>query len=519
MSTELVKAEKGGAVAPYSQEQMAIVKGSICQDHNDAEVAFFLEYCRVKSIDPFSKMIYSVIRTNNRGKRTQTFQIGIDGMRAKAESSGKYRGQVGPFWCGEDGKWTDIWLSKNPPLAAKVGIRRSDFDEPMWGIAKWAEYKPSEDWMWGKMPSTMLAKCAESLALRKAFPDQLGGIYSDEEMAQQPAERVLHGKEYREDAPPDHGGCSLCDRPAVVSDDLGRYCAKHKPKDVAPDTGAGLAPGEITGPEYAFLDEIAPQVDSAPAQAISQSSPLAPVLQAGPKEEKGGGSRQPAPEQNSGGETLRAESQPQGHSSDVPDRGGAHSPAPAPETKKRLTKGKTNEEIAADMGLFMKAAKVWKWRLFDWGKDNEAYYAVLASVGVDHANQLRGQADRLKALLGWSVAHNLASAGSASQTTEAESANGAGALPERLPERNQEPVPPTIIPPASPEASPIPSAEPPARQWDPGWEKFSSDMGQVLSRAPAEFMRTLAKWGYPSIANIPVNERQGRLDAMRVACR
>ena len=111
-----------------------------------------------------------------------------------AERSGKYAGQVGPFWCGHDGEWKDVWLGQDMPAAAKVGILRSDFKEPVWGVALFMEYaqykkardgKPAElNSMWQKMGANQLAKCAESLGLRKAFPRDLSGMYTREEMAQ-----------------------------------------------------------------------------------------------------------------------------------------------------------------------------------------------------------------------------------------------------------------------------------------------------------------------------------------------
>lgn len=149
-------------------------------DASPGDQQVFLHYCQRTQLDPFSKQIYMIQRG---GK--WTIQTAIDGFRVIANRRPEYAGQTGPEWCGEDGVWKDVWVdTRKPPVAARVGVLRSDWSKPIYMTAMFHEFKQSGP-KWGTggggMPAHMLAKCAEAGALRKAFPHDLGGIYTDDE--------------------------------------------------------------------------------------------------------------------------------------------------------------------------------------------------------------------------------------------------------------------------------------------------------------------------------------------------
>jgi phage recombination protein Bet len=169
------------------------------------QVAAFLMTCQTRGLDPWRREAYLMFYPDKNGGKF-VHHIGIDGFRARGESTGDYRGRTTPLYCGPDGVWTEVWPhTDRPPYAAKVGILRGGFDGPVYAIALYGEYAPlMDEWVgesgnrkktgnrvptptWraaaqGGKSTVMLAKCAEAQAWRVAFPRNFAGLYAPEEL-------------------------------------------------------------------------------------------------------------------------------------------------------------------------------------------------------------------------------------------------------------------------------------------------------------------------------------------------
>lgn len=187
MSNALTIAEEQ---TEFTAKQIAALENLGVQGAHPAEIAMFFDQVQRTGLSPWARQIYMIGRWDRRlGRQKYQVQVSIDGLRLVAERTGGYEGQTSPQWCGPDGQWRDVWLEGTPPAAARVGVWRERFREPAFGVARLSSYMPMTKenkpaGLWATMPDVMLAKCAEALALRKAFPMELSGLYTGDEMQQ-----------------------------------------------------------------------------------------------------------------------------------------------------------------------------------------------------------------------------------------------------------------------------------------------------------------------------------------------
>ncbi len=175
-----------------TREQIDLLKKTVCKGATDDEFALFIEVCNHTGLNPFIGQIRCLQR-RTKNQNTQQWeiamvtQVGIDGFRLVAERTGKYRGQTVPQFIDAAGNPREVWLdAKKPPIACKVGVLKEGFTEPLYAIAHYEDYvQRTKDGgvnaMWRKV-GIMLPKCAEAQALRKAFPQELSGLYTEEEL-------------------------------------------------------------------------------------------------------------------------------------------------------------------------------------------------------------------------------------------------------------------------------------------------------------------------------------------------
>ena len=172
----------------FDRDKIELIKRTVAKGATDDELELFLHQCKRMGLDPLAKQIYFRKSRSKNGDQ-MTIITGIDGYRLVADRTGLYAGSDDPVFDNEDSpKKATVTVYK------MIGGQRCPFT----ATARWEQYYPgdTQGFMWRKMPHLMLGKCAEGLALRKAFPAELAGAYVKEEMDQAGAEVVEAETEY-----------------------------------------------------------------------------------------------------------------------------------------------------------------------------------------------------------------------------------------------------------------------------------------------------------------------------------
>lgn len=163
--------------AMWTAEQVELIKNTVAVGATDDELKLFLYTAKRTGLDPLTKQIHFVKRAGR-----MTVQTGIDGYRAIAERTKTLAGITDPLY----------EVANDKPVKATVKVYRSinGMMAEFVASARFSEYVAPGP-MWMKMPYLMLGKCAEALALRKAFPNDLSGLYTSEEMAQADTQTII----------------------------------------------------------------------------------------------------------------------------------------------------------------------------------------------------------------------------------------------------------------------------------------------------------------------------------------
>jgi len=182
--------------ARVGSNELEILRQQFAPNAGDDELAYFAKVSNHLALDPWAGHI-CLMEIGGAHRPTIT----VAGRRFIADRTGRLRGIEGPAWRGrtvvlEDGTklrppYEEDWEPDDPedpyPYAARCLVLRSDWDRPANGTALWTEFsrwtKRYEDRKtgevtephlfetWARMPSHMLGKVAESMALRRAFPE------------------------------------------------------------------------------------------------------------------------------------------------------------------------------------------------------------------------------------------------------------------------------------------------------------------------------------------------------------
>ena len=229
---QIARIHPANALGAWTSRQLETIKRTVAKDTNDVEFDLFIEYARVKGLDPFSRQVIAIVfNKGDEAKRQMTIITTQDGLRVMASRCGDYR----PEETEPEYEYDPALKSPTNPLGivkCSVKLWKQDAKTAAWypvnGTAYWDEFAPIKtddsayEWVgtgefwtdragnqtnrekkrkqprpgvkladcqtlddsgqWKKMARNQIAKCARMQALRGGWPETFSGVYAQEEM-------------------------------------------------------------------------------------------------------------------------------------------------------------------------------------------------------------------------------------------------------------------------------------------------------------------------------------------------
>lgn len=164
------------AFGKLNRAQVDLIKRTYAKGASDDELKLFITACHGLQLSPFSKQVHLVPRWDSKeGREVRAIQVGIDGLRATAERTGKYAGNDDPVYEGEHEITYTRHENKKPiedkltvPTKATATVYKIVEGQryAFTATARWDEYYPGPKmgFQWHNRPYLMIGKCLPAWA-------------------------------------------------------------------------------------------------------------------------------------------------------------------------------------------------------------------------------------------------------------------------------------------------------------------------------------------------------------------
>lgn len=185
LSAGSLPAEGGEPDAPWTRDEAALrllwQTNYPRLSHDDFSMV--VAQATRRGFSPWARMLYAERRPAGSGTELVIYAT-IEALRVIAHRSGDYVGIR---------KTEFVYGGDETPISASVKVKRYSRGKTrvFEGEVFWRDCYPGKGLgeFWDAKPHTMMSKCAEAAALRRAFPELLEGLYTREEVTPPPRRR------------------------------------------------------------------------------------------------------------------------------------------------------------------------------------------------------------------------------------------------------------------------------------------------------------------------------------------